>query len=169
MLDLSHNQITGLTFLQRPENRIGKLKALSAVESFLPLRVLILANNQVRSIGRDTFVDTPHLQVLSLAHNLVANIENDTFAGLQKLQYLDLGGNQLNRSSIRALQGIPDLIGLSLARNPHLGDAALQGFVASWSLKELDISATGLCHIPAALAQSVRTLNLAHNHFEVRT
>lgn len=152
MLDLSHNHLVDLSFLR------GSTKGL---------RVLNLAYNHLQRIGRDAFSDSGHLEVLSLAHNLVAEIENETFASLQTLQYLDLSDNHLGASSIRALQGIPDLIGLSLARNPQLGDA-LQGFVASWSLKELDISATGLCEIPAALAQSVRTLNLAHNHFQVR-
>lgn len=164
MLDLSHNQLAAddLTFLRQRPSTNGSAVVVC------PLRVLSLAHNRLHSIKRDTFAGTPHLEILSLAHNLVAEIENDTFAHLQHLQYLDLGDNHLNASSVRALQGIPDLIGLSLARNPWLGDA-LQGFVASWSLKELDISATGLCDIPAALAQSVRTLNLAHNHFQVRS
>lgn len=155
MLDLSHNRLRDLSFLHNPD------------KADCPVRVLNLAYNQLHGIKRDTFATTPNLEILSLAHNFVAEIENDTFAHLQHLQYLDLGDNLLNASCVRALQGIPDLIGLSLARNPQLGDA-LQGFVASWSLKELDLSATGLCDIPAALAQSVRTLNLAHNHFQVR-
>lgn len=169
LLDMSHNHLVDLMFLrQRNRSKAAELdEQATAVEGARPFRVLNFAYNRLQSIKRDTFSGTPHLEILSLAHNLVSEIENDTFAGLQHLQYLDLGGNLLNVSSIRALQGIPDLIGLSLARNPQLGDA-LQGFVASWSLKELDISATGLCEIPAALAQSVRTLNLAHNHFQVR-
>ena len=181
-LDLSRNNLTGdpafvlgedgncanLTLLDVSGNRLRDLQFLSSSRHpHCPVRVLNVAHNQVRRIKRDTFLGTRHLEILSLAHNLVAEIENDTFGQLQRLQYLDLSDNRLNGSSVRALQGIPDLIGLSLARNPDLGDAALQGFVASWSLKELDISGTGLCEIPAALAQSVRTLNLAHNNFQV--
>lgn len=167
MLDVSHNHLVDLMFLRQRSRSTAEAPEEDKEEATRPFRVLNFAYNRLQSIKRDTFSGTPHLEILSLAHNLVAEIENDTFASLQHLQYLDLSGNLLNASSIRALQGIPDLIGLSLARNPQLGDA-LQGFVASWSLKELDISATGLCEIPAALAQSVRTLNLAHNHFQVR-
>jgi len=43
----------------------------------------------------------------------------------------------------------------------------MQEFVASWSLKELDASGTGLCQVPAALAQSVRTLKLSDNWLKV--
>lgn len=155
MLDLSFNQLVDWSFLP------------AEPASCTRLRVLNLAHNKLQRITRATFATSPHLEILSLAENLVSEIGNDTFAHLGSLQYLDLSDNLLDASSVRALQGIPDLIGLSLARNRRLGDA-LQGFVASWSLKELDLSATGLCEIPAALAQSVRTLNLAHNHFQVR-
>jgi len=61
---------------------------------------------------------------------------------------------------------IPDLVSLSIAYNPEVG-VAMQEFVASWSLKELDASGTGLCQVPAALAQSVRTLKLADNWLKV--
>lgn len=167
MLDLSHNQLIDLAFLQNHINASGNGSTTSTVQQVpCTYKVLNFAYNRLNSIKRGSFASTPHLEILSLGHNLIAEIENDTFAHLQNLQYLDLSNNRLDASSIRALQGIPDLIGLSLARNPLLGDA-LQGFVASWSLKELDIRDTGLCEIPAALAQSVRILNLAHNHFQV--
>jgi len=106
------------------------------------------------------------LQTLILSHNNISDIDYETFLALPNLQHLDLSHNRLSGSAIRALQGIPDLVSLSIAYNPEVG-VAMQEFVASWSLKELDASGTGLCQVPAALAQSVRTLKLADNWLKV--
>jgi Leucine rich repeat/Leucine Rich repeat len=147
---------------------------LSAVDKNLflnnrNLRHIDLSGNLLTRITRDTFNNLDNLEVLDLTNNNISWIENDTFSCLPSLQYLDLAGNDIHIASIRALQGIPDLIGLSLAFNRHLNDVndALQGFVASWSLRELDISGTDLCDVPAALTQSVRMLNLADNYLQV--
>lgn len=125
-----------------------------------------ISYNRLTRVQKNYFYNLINIEVLLLAHNNISEIDNDTFAYLPNLQFLDLSHNRIDATSIRSLQGIPDLIGLSLAYNPELGDA-LQGFVASWSLKELDISGTGLCQIPVALAQSVHTLNVSDNHFQV--
>ena len=152
VLDLSCNQFAQLhrTVFQNTTN----------------LKHVNLSNNRLVKILKKYFFNLMNIETLVLSHNNISDIENDTFAYLPNLQYLDLSFNDIDAMSIRALQGIPDLIGLSVAFNPRLGNA-LQGFVASWSLKELDVSGTGLCQIPAALAQSVHTLNVSHNHFQV--
>lgn len=129
------------------------------------LKVVNLSGNHLKRILKNYFFTLVNIETLVLANNDISDIENDTFAYLPNLQYLDLSYNDIDAGSIRALQGI-DLVGLSVAYNPRLGNA-LQGFVASWSLKELDASGTGLCQIPAALAQSVHTLSIADNHFQV--
>lgn len=152
MIDLSCNQLTDLD--------------RTLFENVTKLKILNLSGNRLIKIVKNYFFNLEHIQTLQLAGNLISNIENDTFSYLANLEYLDLSYNDINATSIRSLQGIPDLIGLSVAFNSHLGNA-LQGFVASWSLKELDASGTALCQIPAALAQSVHTLTIAHNHFQV--
>lgn len=129
------------------------------------LKVVNLSGNHLKRILKNNFFTLVNIETLVLANNDISDIENDTFAYLPNLQYLDLSYNNIDAGSIRALQGI-DLVGLSVAFNPRLGNA-LQGFVASWSLKELDASGTGLCQIPAALAQSVHTLSISDNHFQV--
>lgn len=151
-LDLSCNDLASLT--QRLFGNTTNLKVLN------------LSANRLERILKSYFFNLVNVERLQLAHNNISDIENDTFAYLPNLQYLDLAYNDIDAGSIRALQGIPDLVALSLAFNPKLGNA-LQGFVASWSLKELDVSGTGLCQIPAALAQSVHTLNVSYNHFQV--
>lgn len=143
----------------------------SSETSFFPQRMhnlkhLNLAHNQLGSIYRETFYNLLSLNTLLLAHNNITDIDYETFLALPNLQYLDLSFNRLKGKSIRALQGITGLVALNIAFNAELGPF-MQEFVASWSLKELDASGTGLCQIPAALAQSVRSLKLTHNWLKV--
>lgn len=130
------------------------------------LKRLNLSGNKLDGILKEPFHNLLNIDTLILSNNNISIIDLETFLVLPNLQYLDLSFNNIQGSSIRALQGISNLVGLSIAYNPKLGDS-LQEFVASWSLKELDISGTGLCQIPAALAQSVRSLKLVNNWFEV--
>ncbi|XP_058811340.1 uncharacterized protein LOC131676234 [Topomyia yanbarensis] len=130
------------------------------------LHRLDFSDNAIKRLNRPIFHNLINLEHLSLAGNQIDVIENDTFAYLLNLQFLDLSYNEIGPSSIRALQGIPALIGLSLANNARLGPV-MHEFVASWSLKELDASGTGLCRIPTALAQSVKSLKLANNLLNV--
>lgn len=175
-LDLSCNRLADakrlnlgyLSDVQRVDLSCNELVTLTPAlfGNTTNLSWLDLSCNRLERILKNYFFNLVNVETLLLAHNNITDIENDTFAYLPNLQYLDLAYNDIDAGSIRALQGIPDLIGLSVAFNRRLG-SALQGFVASWSLKELDASGTGLCQIPAALAQSVHTLNVSHNHFQV--
>lgn len=174
-LDASNNLLTtlpavsstALMMLDLSCNRLAQLPAAGFFAQRQPqLRHLNLAHNRLGNISRQAFYNLIGLQTLVLSNNLIEDIDYETFLALPNLQQLDLSENRLRGSAIRALQGIPDLVSLSIAFNPLVG-AAMQEFVASWSLKELDASGTGLCQVPAALAQSVRTLKLAHNWLKV--
>lgn len=152
-LDISHNLLKTTEtsfFIERMHN----------------LKHLNLAYNELGSIYRETFYNLLSLNTLLLSHNNISDIDYETFLALPNLQYLDLSFNGLKGKSIRALQGITGLVALNIAFNPEIGPY-MQEFVASWSLKELDASGTGLCQIPAALAQSVRSLKLTHNWLKV--
>lgn len=152
LLDLSCNELTTID-----RNLFFNLSQL---------RNLDLSYNKVSELRAQTFIYLTQLQVLNLSYNNISFIQNDTFIALPNLEYLDVSNNFIRADSIHALQGIPDLVALSIANNEDLSDS-LQGFVATWSLKELDGSGTGLCHIPAALTQSVRILKLVDNYLEV--
>ncbi|XP_037944704.1 uncharacterized protein LOC119677435 [Teleopsis dalmanni] len=143
-------------------NKIKNLESSFFPQRMLNLKHLNLAHNQLDSIYRETFYNLLSLNTLLLSYNNITDIDYETFLALPNLQFLDLSHNRLKGEAIRALQGIPDLVRLSIAYNTDLGPS-MQEFVASWSLKELDASGTGLCQIPAALAQSVRTLKLSDN------
>lgn len=135
-------------------------------EKSIKLKVVNLSYNRLKSINTNTFRDLVNIEGLDLSCNQITYMENDSFSHLTKLQNLDLSQNHIDATSLRAIQEIPNLIKLSIAFNTKLGDA-LQGFISSWSLKEIDMSGTGLCEIPNALAQSVHTLNISNNNFAV--
>lgn len=162
---LNLSELSDLAYVDLSGNSIKRLHR-TLFQNLTKLKVVRLAGNRLNKIYKNYFFNLIDIEALLLSNNNISEIENDTFAYLPNLQYLDLSNNQLDATSIRALQGIPDLITLSVAFNPHMGNA-LQGFVASWSLKQLDASGTGLCQIPTALAQSVHTLNISNNHFQV--
>lgn len=147
-------------------NRLKNLETSFFPERMHNLKHLNLAHNELGAIYRETFYNLLSLNTLLLSHNNITDIDYETFLALPNLQYLDLSFNDLKGKSIRALQGITGLVALNIAYNPELGPF-MQEFVASWSLKELDASGTGLCQIPAALAQSVRSLKLTHNWLKV--
>ncbi|BFF90724.1 uncharacterized protein DMAD_09195 [Drosophila madeirensis] len=174
-LDVSNNSLSGiplsladssaslpLVTLDLSCNRFSRLSSNFFAQRLPQLRHLNLAHNLLGNVSRETFYNLLELQTLLLSHNNISDIDYETFLALPNLQHLDLSHNRLSGSAIRALQGIPDLVSLSIAHNPQVG-AAMQEFVASWSLKDLDASGTGLCQVPAALAQSVRTLKLSDN------
>ncbi|XP_058442746.1 uncharacterized protein LOC131425143 [Malaya genurostris] len=175
-LDLSQNSIASsaslsplllrkLTDLDLSCNQLETL-GKSFLFQIRALKRLDFSDNAIKRLNRSIFYNLINLEQLNLAGNQIDVIENDTFAYLLNLQFLDLSRNNIGPGSIRALQGIPALIGLSLANNVRLGPV-LHEFVASWSLKELDASGTGLCKIPTALAQSVKSLKLANNLLNV--
>lgn len=159
------DELSDLAYVDLSGNAMRRLHR-TLFQNLTHLKVVRLAKNHLNKINKNYFFNLIDIEALILSNNNISEIENDTFAYLPNLQYLDLSYNQLDAATIRALQGIPDLITLSVAFNLHMGNA-LQGFVASWSLKELDASGTGLCQIPTALAQSVHTLNISYNHFQV--
>lgn len=152
-LDLSCNQFSSIA-----DNEFEHLSRLLNLD---------LSFNAVNELHANTFVGLLALERLNLASNRITSIHNDTFLSLHALQFLDVSDNNVQIVSIRALQGIPNLIGLSIAYNELLG-TSLQGFVATWSLQELDGSGIGLCEIPAALTQSVKVLDLADNNLQVK-
>ncbi|XP_020811292.1 uncharacterized protein LOC110186445 [Drosophila serrata] len=177
-LDVSNNSLTNIPLtladtsdtlplmtLDLSCNQFQHLSTNFFVQRLPQLKNLNLAHNQLLNISRESFYNLLELQTLILSHNNISDIDYETFLALPNLQHLDLSHNHLSGSAIRALQGIPDLVSLSIAYNPEVG-VAMQEFVASWSLKELDASGTGLCQVPAALAQSVRTLKLSDNWFK---
>lgn len=159
------NELNELEYVNLAGNQLSLIQRNVFAKS-IKLKVVNLSYNRLKRINTNTFLDLANIEGLDLSYNRITYIENDSFSHLTKLQYLDLSQNRIDATSLRAIQQIPNLIKLSIAFNARLGDA-LQGFISSWSLKQIDMSGTGLCEIPNALAQSVHTLNISNNNFAV--
>lgn len=158
---------SGLEVFDLSENHIVKYDGSSSCNNRLKnVKRLNLSRNHLSGIYKDTFSGLFNLNTLILSHNNISFIDYDGFMRLSNMEYLDLSFNQLDGNSTRSLQNIPDLVGLSIAYNEGLGES-LQEFVTSWSLQQFDASGTGLCKIPAALAQSVKALKLKDNWLQV--
>lgn len=164
-IQFNFSQLTYLEHVDLSCNRLNTLHP-ETLRNLNNLKLLNLAGNRLSEIKRNYFDGLINIEVLILSNNYINDIESDAFGHLANLQFLDLTHNHLSAKSLHALQNIPGLSGLSVAHNNELGNA-LQGFVTSWRIKELDVSATGLFDIPAALTQSVHSLNLSRNHFTV--
>lgn len=175
-LDLSCNNIEHTTHIQL--NELSELEYINLsgnrlscfqphiFEKLIKLKVISLSHNRLNRINNDMFRNLVDIEALDLSYNRITLIENASFLHSSKLQYLDLSHNAIDAASLNAFLGIPNIIKLSIAFNTQLSDA-MQGFFSSWSLKNLDMSGTGLCEIPNALIQSVRTLNISNNEFAV--
>lgn len=159
------SQLICLHYVDLSCNLLNTLRT-ETLQNMTNLKVLNLAGNHILKIEKNYFDSLTGIELLILSNNNINDIESDAFEHLGNLQFLDLSNNNLSAHSLHALQNIPNLSGLSVAYNKGLGNA-LQGFVTSWSIKEFDVSGTGLIEIPAALAQSVHSLNLSRNHFTV--
>lgn len=162
---LNISQLNGLEYMDLSCNRFNILQT-ETLQNASNLKVLNLAGNLLSDIRKCYFECLSNINVLILSKNHIQYIESDAFAYLANLQFLDLSYNDLSVNSLHALQNVPNLSALSLAFNKGLGNF-LQGFVTSWNIKELDVSGTELIEIPAALTQSVHSLNLSRNHFTV--
>lgn len=175
-LDVSHNLIRVIH--GSPFRTLCSLEVLNLsgnaidfipVDSFRGLRALLtldLADNNLTVLHAEMFASLSSLQQLNLSKNQLQTLSESCFSSLQRLQQLDLSWNKLTHMAPGTLQALPSLSRLMIADNPALGggnkDAALLVGTGR-RLQTLDVSRTGLEHVPAALTHSVRTLRLAGN------
>uniref|UniRef100_A0A1B6D9I9 LRRCT domain-containing protein n=1 Tax=Clastoptera arizonana TaxID=38151 RepID=A0A1B6D9I9_9HEMI len=138
-LDLSYNRITGETL------RADVLKGRYAPDRYepLPIRVLLLGNNEIHSLNRRVFEHLNYLKELRLDHNPLEVIDDNT---------------QM------ALQSLPELKILDLAKTglTHLPSDLFQHF----ELNSLYLNGNQLTSVPdslGSLAHSLRLININEN------
>lgn len=210
-LDLSYNQIKSIvterlyTGVNSTENHNGSTKQ-SSITSSIPstegifinmpeLRKLILNNNQINDLPRNTFVTNglPNLQFLNLAHNQLSVIPFQIFQPLDALQYLDLSSNRLmtfldnffidnvalvvlnlrNNTIDKVLSnsfyGLRQLIELDLSDN-HITNIDRNAFDSLDALQRLNLCMNNLSTIPTTLFErllQLKYLNLSRNKFKI--
>uniref|UniRef100_A0A915E3V4 Uncharacterized protein n=1 Tax=Ditylenchus dipsaci TaxID=166011 RepID=A0A915E3V4_9BILA len=125
-LDLSNNQLNSLDF--------------SALSDFsLPSLIkLVLDDNKLASITRQSFIIFPNVEEISVKHNGIFAIDWEAFR-LFRLKRLYLGWNHLPTISEHMLRFTPNLEMLDLSHN-QISIAQSSSFFAAQHLKHIDLS-----------------------------
>uniref|UniRef100_A0A670XMY6 TIR domain-containing protein n=1 Tax=Pseudonaja textilis TaxID=8673 RepID=A0A670XMY6_PSETE len=108
------------------------------------LEVLVLRQNNLKTIEKGIFKNLSSLQVLNLADNRIDTIAPGAFEGLSNLQILILGHNRIGKKTFRAdffqgasslqLSTLPSLFFLDLRQNNFICTCSNQMFI-QWSLQ----------------------------------
>ena len=129
-------------------------------ENIRYLRVLILADNSIRSLECRCFLNLRYLERLDLRNNEVTSFTRDTFVGLQSLRVLVLSGLPLTSYPTEFATHTPDLRVLSLSA---IGDVTIPAEYTRLSrLETLELNDwTGSFRkITTAMLDGIRTSNM---------
>ncbi|KAF4518519.1 hypothetical protein B566_EDAN004263 [Ephemera danica] len=169
MLNLSHNQITGLfpgdsgdivhaKVLDVSHNRVPEVPVNFLQGLAASLRRLYLGYNRIQRLDDSAFGTLEHLQVLSLPHNGIQVIRRRAFHGVAGLQVLELHNNHIEQFVIMS-GGLPELRSLHLAHN-HVRSLPRDIFANS-RLERLDLS-----HNEFVVGGTLRYLDMSNNQIE---
>ncbi|CAH1266524.1 LRRN2 [Branchiostoma lanceolatum] len=136
---------------------------------------ILLQNNQITAVQRDTFNGILNLNELHLEHNFITTIEPGAFSGIINLGKLFLNDNRIGSLVPGTFSGVVNLNSLYLQQNELRGFSvdSLEGVV---SLEELDLGSNQLSKVPSWDGrnpaeswlpwQSLRALHLDNNPLE---
>ncbi|KAM4617663.1 leucine-rich repeat and fibronectin type-III domain-containing protein 4 isoform 1-T2 [Discoglossus pictus] len=127
---------------------------------------LRLADNFIRMVEQEDFLNMTGLVDLTLSRNTLDNIKPYAFGDLESLRSLHLDGNRLTVIHEEALRGMLNLQHLIINNNQliTIPVATFDDFLLS--LEDLDLSYNNLITVPWEAIQnmvSLHTLNLDHN------
>ncbi|KAJ3594017.1 hypothetical protein NHX12_006349 [Muraenolepis orangiensis] len=91
--------------------------APGALSGLTQLKVLMLQNNQLKTVPSAALKNLPSLQSLRLDANHITSVPDDSFEGLQQLRYLWLDDNNLTEVPVGSLRHQANLQALTLALN----------------------------------------------------
>ncbi|MEE6521346.1 hypothetical protein FKM82_019492 [Ascaphus truei] len=130
---------------------------------------LRLADNFIRVVEQEDFLNMTGLVDLTLSRNTIDNIQPYAFGDLESLRSLHLDGNRLTTMHEEALRGMLNLQHLIVNNNQmvRIPVATFDDFLLT--LEDLDLSYNNLISVPWEAIQnmvSLHTLNLDHNLIE---
>ncbi|KAI1292659.1 Leucine-rich repeat-containing protein 15 [Halotydeus destructor] len=146
-LDLSDNLLTNLNG-----------ETFRGLES--SLEHLDISDNNLTCID-EVFTRLTALEQLNLRRNQLTSISISTFLGLKRLEYLNLDTNHLHTIEVGSFIHLPHLGHLVLSNNPL--DNLTRIDSVSTRLQYVDLTNTGLEHVPQGIDPFVRDLRLAGN------
>lgn len=146
--------LTSLEFLVIVNNSITELK--SNTFSDLPVKTLILSNNEINKIDLRAFTNMPNLDSLYLNDNKLQFFYRQWFHKTKNLRSLLLTNNQLLSLPSRAFVNTPmiQLLGFSKNKLQSIHPTTYNGLE---NLKELDLSKNYLKELPPNVFQSIQS------------
>jgi WD40 repeat protein/Leucine-rich repeat (LRR) protein len=124
---------------------------LAPLWQLVKLKVLVLANNDIRGPGLEQLKYLQELEILDLSNNLLTNSGLDQLPPLAKLERLIVSNNDLGDAGLRPLGKLATLKSLVLTNN-GITDAGLEQLSGLANLESLEIrrnriTGSGLAHL----------------------
>ncbi|KAE8607813.1 hypothetical protein XENTR_v10011293 [Xenopus tropicalis] len=146
-------------------------KGLLYVPPYIDRRTveLRLADNFIRVVEQEDFLNMTGLVDLTLSRNTIDNIKPYAFGDLESLRSLHLDGNRLTLIHEEALRGMLNLQHLIINNNQLVTIPVATFDDFHLTLEDLDLSYNNLVSVPWEAIQnmvSLHTLNLDHNLIE---
>ncbi|XP_058791389.1 chaoptin-like [Phymastichus coffea] len=176
-LDLSFNNISYLSvdvFVNTPHLKTINLESnhMTAIEpgtfALADLNTLILRDNKIESLRKQSFNGLTSLQQLDLSGNMLAQLTNEQFRNLRNLRALNLSHNRL-RSLTRDVFTGTRLEILDLSRNKFTVVPSAPFLDVGYTLRSIDLSENFIDHLDATSfpTSQLTSLNLAHNRVQI--
>ncbi|XP_034988087.1 vasorin [Zootoca vivipara] len=139
-------------------------RRITAVPQGLPPDTanLYIFDNDIRSLGEDSFAGLPALQLLDLSQNLISSLPKNVFRPLAGLRNLDLSSNQLREVTNESFHGLRLLERLYLERN-HLQHIHPAAFDSLENLLELKLQHNQLRTLPPLQLPALLLLDVSRN------
>ncbi|CAM4868123.1 unnamed protein product [Rotaria socialis] len=131
-------------------NQLSNLSSKWLTSKLTHLQKLNLAFNRFEFFDNMHDIQLSHLQELNLSHNQINSFPNKIYQWISLIK-LDLSFNKLLSIPRFALDGLNNLIWLSLASNSKLNCVVQDSFKYLKSLKYLDLSHTNLLNLDACI------------------
>ena len=155
-----------IVWLDLTENLLTKLDKFDFGVKFQNLETLILNDNKISTIERDTFKYMKKLKNLYLIQNNLLDIKNFTFSSLSLLKELDLSNNSISDLFRETFFGLANLSQLVLNQNylTHLNDFV---FYELSSLEKLQLKSNQIEFVSSNMFNcsnsSIIEINLSEN------
>lgn len=135
----SEDIFTYLVNLVSLEMRGVSVKKVDQIINCAPLELIILSENEIKSLDAGVFVECSSLEILDLSKNEIFKIHVNAFGSLSALRELDLSFNKIDKLTRKTIKPLKNLKKLSLQSN-KLAEINYDTFNDMFHLSELDLS-----------------------------
>lgn len=135
----SENIFTYLVNLVKLEMKGVFVQRIDHIINCAPLEVIILSENEVKSLDAGVFVECISLELLDLSKNEISKIHVNAFGSMIALRELDLSNNRIDKLTRKTIKPLKELRKLSLQSN-KLAEINYDTFNDMFHLEELDLS-----------------------------